>query len=423
MTDHDALLRAVCDAPDDDTPRLVFADLLEDRGDHLRAHFVRTQVELARVPEWDPLWAKCRQFEPGVFRGWSWSHTLPQPLPDGFSWLDHRFRRGFPWRCLALSAEAVAARAGELFAVAPIRALSFDHRSRPDLDVLAAAPGLARLRRLEFFDARLDADDLAPLCGSAFAAGLAELRFDNEAITAGGLEALAGSGLFARLASLELRNNGLPPALLVDALSAAGADGELRKLCLPAADLPAADAATLFAVPALHGLDHLDLSNNPLGPDGATALAEARAVRGVRVLKLGQTRPGPAGVKVLAASGVLAGVRWLDLSANRLGPVAVRKLAESRHARGLRVLDLSDNPVGDNGAAALAASPHLAGLVELDLEDAGVGDAGMVALADGPYLDDLLRLDLRDRRTGRPPGAEARRALLDRFGPRVSFNQ
>ncbi|MBX9583174.1 MAG: TIGR02996 domain-containing protein, partial [Gemmataceae bacterium] len=287
MTDHDALLRAVCDAPDDDTPRLVFADLLEDRGDHLRAHFVRTQVELARVPEYDPLWAKCRQFDPAVFLGWGMAHTLPQPLPTGFSWRAHKFRRGFAWLAQALTTEAVAARAGGLFDRAPVQALSFDDQS-PNLAALADTPHLARLRRLEFTFTRLDAEDLAPLLGSAHAGGLAELVFERDAITPDGLAALAGSGLFGRLEGLELSHNAprLSPVLLVDALGAA-ADPRLRKLGLAFAGLPAPDAATLFALPVVRGLDHLDLSNNPLGPDGVAALAEARGVRGVSVLKLG----------------------------------------------------------------------------------------------------------------------------------------
>lgn len=42
-----ALVRAVCESPGDDTPRLVFADWLDDHGESDRAEFVRAQVELA----------------------------------------------------------------------------------------------------------------------------------------------------------------------------------------------------------------------------------------------------------------------------------------------------------------------------------------------------------------------------------------
>jgi uncharacterized protein (TIGR02996 family) len=44
-----ALLRAICAAPDDDTPRLVAADWLEEHGDPDRAAFIRIQCELARL--------------------------------------------------------------------------------------------------------------------------------------------------------------------------------------------------------------------------------------------------------------------------------------------------------------------------------------------------------------------------------------
>lgn len=49
MTDGEALLAAILDAPDDDTPRLVYADWLSENGDEARAEFIRVQVELAQV--------------------------------------------------------------------------------------------------------------------------------------------------------------------------------------------------------------------------------------------------------------------------------------------------------------------------------------------------------------------------------------
>ena len=44
MTDETALLRAVCSHPDDDTPRLVYADWLEEQGEPRRAAFIRAQI-------------------------------------------------------------------------------------------------------------------------------------------------------------------------------------------------------------------------------------------------------------------------------------------------------------------------------------------------------------------------------------------
>jgi uncharacterized protein (TIGR02996 family) len=49
MSDRDALLRAILAAPGDDTPRLVYADWLTERGEESRAEFIRVQCEVARL--------------------------------------------------------------------------------------------------------------------------------------------------------------------------------------------------------------------------------------------------------------------------------------------------------------------------------------------------------------------------------------
>src|SRR4051812_5383520 len=41
MSRADALLAAIAEAPDDDAPRLVYADWLEEHGDDARAEFIR----------------------------------------------------------------------------------------------------------------------------------------------------------------------------------------------------------------------------------------------------------------------------------------------------------------------------------------------------------------------------------------------
>ncbi len=43
-------LADICEHPDDDTPRLIFADWLDDHDDSDRAEFIRVQCELARWP-------------------------------------------------------------------------------------------------------------------------------------------------------------------------------------------------------------------------------------------------------------------------------------------------------------------------------------------------------------------------------------
>lgn len=55
MSDRDSFLRAIVAEPDDDLPRLVFADFLDEHGEPERAEFIRVQCELA------PLAGRCER--------------------------------------------------------------------------------------------------------------------------------------------------------------------------------------------------------------------------------------------------------------------------------------------------------------------------------------------------------------------------
>lgn len=49
MSDDESFLVGICRNPDDDVPRLVYADWLEERGQAERAEFIRVQIELANL--------------------------------------------------------------------------------------------------------------------------------------------------------------------------------------------------------------------------------------------------------------------------------------------------------------------------------------------------------------------------------------
>jgi uncharacterized protein (TIGR02996 family) len=427
---HDALYRAICLHPDEDTPRLAYADLIEEEGDStvypeagaLRAAFIRKQIEFSRAPEYDPLHISTRQLCPDSITGALMMHTFPKlTAPSGYDWGKYEFRRGFPWKLGIRSLEAFLHSDLFVFETAPIQALDIDARNKPDLGLLADWPQLRRIRRLEFTLGRFGADAVARLGNSPLAGNLTEIAFEYDGITAGGLESLARSAFFARLDRLELRSNVIPPALLVDALAAVQEPAMLTRLALPANRLHHADAAHLFALPVMRGLQYLDLSNNtPLGVAGTRALASSGVLSSLRVLNLSRTLPGVPGIKELVGANRLAGVRSLDLSVNRLGPVAIKLLTESAAVCGLRVLNLANNPVQDAGAIALANAEPLSGLLELDLGNAELTDAGALALADSPHLGGLLRLNLATQTLIRPFSGKTRRALAERFGQRVT---
>ena len=49
MPDRDTFMRMIIESPDDDGPRLVYADWLEEQGD-ARAELVRIQEEMLTTP-------------------------------------------------------------------------------------------------------------------------------------------------------------------------------------------------------------------------------------------------------------------------------------------------------------------------------------------------------------------------------------
>ena len=93
MTDGDALRRVILAEPDDDTPRLIYADWLEEHGDPNRADFIRVQIEHARLPRWDARQVRLQLHERELLAhyGARWRADLPDI--HGVTWGE--FRRGF----------------------------------------------------------------------------------------------------------------------------------------------------------------------------------------------------------------------------------------------------------------------------------------------------------------------------------------
>src|SRR5581483_435226 len=112
------LLTAISANPTDDTVRLAYADFLEERDDPERAEFIRTQVELARLPAWDkrakPL--RLRERLLLVRHGERWRDELPQIA--GVTW--GRFERGFVGEVTVADARVLAKRADAIRAAAPV---------------------------------------------------------------------------------------------------------------------------------------------------------------------------------------------------------------------------------------------------------------------------------------------------------------
>ncbi|HEY1065456.1 MAG TPA: TIGR02996 domain-containing protein, partial [Pirellulales bacterium] len=146
MSQQAALLRAVIAAPDDDAPRLIYADWLDEQGDSERAEFIRLQCALETSAADSAEDAAKIERESELLDRFAclWANDL-QPEVRGWT-----FRRGFVERIetnLQTSRDAIAA----VLQKAPIRHIR-DTSQMSDLSgVVAALPMFDRLTGLEFW--------------------------------------------------------------------------------------------------------------------------------------------------------------------------------------------------------------------------------------------------------------------------------
>ena len=286
MSEH-ALLAAIAAAPDDDEPRLVFADWLQQRGDAW-GEIIVLGCELARREE-----PALRQ-------------RHDQLVGERFNTSDvfHTFERGF---CRQLYSNALASAAGPPYAL--LREATLADAVDESLAALAGWPLLAQIEKLDLDAARFRSGlgaHVPPIVAAAQRVRALELmRMD---LSRGDLEAiLALPHVATRLERLYISSN----SPLADALHEL-AWPALAELELGACDLHGSDVAALFAGGRLRGLRTLSLSYNDIADDGAVALA-AQPFTQLAKLELEGNELTPPGIALLAGSPHLRGLRTLAI--------------------------------------------------------------------------------------------------------------
>jgi uncharacterized protein (TIGR02996 family) len=473
------ILAAVIASPDDDGPRLAYADWLDAHGQPDQARFIRLACELARagdarpdVPELtreaDALHAAHRE---------AWSSAI---MPGAH---DVLFHRGFAYCASLMLPVALPGEPGYLpdllYAMdrAPLTQLRPDlfEPQGPDWETeardpgecefadrahrlaaarrLAADPRVARLTALILDQQSWGEEAFRALLQGAHWHGLDTLVIHDGDCHLYAAEAIAAGPALKQLSVLVFEGDS--DADLGDAgaavLAATPQLATLRSLSLLTVDLGPAGAGALAASPHLTGLEELDLGGgsynvNHIGPEGAEAIADA-AFGSLSRLNLDCNQIGNRGLHALANSRSLNAVSSLSLTVNDIGDAGLRSLAEGRGMPQLATLVLSSNTaitgegvaalaaaerfrtletlwlpgcrIGPQGAAAIAQSPHSAGLRNLGLLGHGIGPEGAKALAGSPYLDGLTRLRLGDSTID----DESRGLLRARFGARLELGR
>jgi uncharacterized protein (TIGR02996 family) len=380
--EEEAFLADIVANPEDDAPRLVYADWLQEHGDEAgqgRAEFIREQVRLEREGGRSTVYPEGSQKATQLHRAHrkEWANGLPE-------WAARHagYRRGFI-EVVRCTARQFLQGGATLRRLVPLRGVVLE-RPWGLLDQVADSGLLARLRNLSLVGQLSSVDDLRPLADCRDLDGLTHLHIGRCRFGPDGMKALAQAQWLSGLSYLYLLGNYIE------------VDG----------------ARALASVP-FRGLVELDLQANYIGDRGLAALAASRHVLAqLTRLNLAYNALTGAGLRAVASSPATARLSRLALMGNPLGDEGAEALAGSPHLARLQYLGLREVRMSDPGACALAGSPHLAGLVELDLYDNRIVNEGIVALARSPHLARLTRLTLYTR--GRVD-EDAWKVYVDRF--------
>ncbi|MBA4191098.1 MAG: hypothetical protein C0467_24195 [Planctomycetaceae bacterium] len=295
MTNKEALLAAIIQHPEEDTPRMVYADLLDEIGGEpnvAQAEFIRKQIDLekmpADMPEAQEMSLRAADLLKKHGRQWLSGLCLRIEQP--------RFRRGF-LESASVSAGGFIRYGERLFRSAPIRAVAIT-------DIGNCISDIARCRALRHLTSlRLGEEDrlkfyIDPLFDSPYLVSLQRL-------------AVGSSVILGRIA-----------------LGASSTFPSLRVLDLDGGRFEVAEIMALVTGPAIPSLRALNLSTNQLTDED---------------------------IRVLVSSPLLSGIRQLGLDSNEITDIGAIMLAETVSLGSLRYLDVSCNMIGEDGLQALAA--------------------------------------------------------------------
>jgi len=414
MTDHDALLAAICNEPDEDTPRLALADWLDENDEPERAAFVRAQIDLARTPPWEPFAVRCRWRKRDWLTGRPYRSTLPSVDGRDVEWHEEAFHRGLGWRLNVRSPVTWEQVERAIAGRAPVGAMHLWHATTLDeWRRFAASPIVRDLSEVHFVASPIE--PVRALRESPAPPPIADLYFER-ASGAGMpfvVEELLASPLSRTIRGLHFH---IGYEALDDLIEAIGQARELYRLSLSAMGLTVDHIAALRDAAALRAVCEVDLRDNPLDADGLWSLLEFLP-GGVHTLGLASIGSTSRGFSAFNAFAALASLRRLDLSRNPLSARQVRTLSHSQHLTGLRSLALTKSRIGEGGLRWLTRAQFWSNLVELDLRDNPIPPAGVRCLLDAPVPPDLAALVL----TGDTLSADSRGELRARYGEGVVF--
>ena len=329
---EDAFLQTILDNPDDDMPRLVFADWLEEHGNP-RGAFIRLQCQRAKLTQHDPHWKAMLSEESALLKQFEaeWSKPILRYVEAV------QYRRGFVEH-VRVSATKLLKSAERLFRATPVCSIRLERVDR--LGEIADCAWLMRVTELDLNRELFGSRSLQTLIRSEHCRSLRVLRLDRCALQVASIQMLASAPNLHALQTLTLTGNALTEET----------------------------AASLVNSPHLTSLRELNLSDNQLESAGAIALSASPTFQLAR-LSLANNRIGNEGLGAIARCPQLAHLQYLDLEKNAIANLGLEALIQSPHIGQLEYLNLAQNHISTRGVQLLTDSPLLAGLSYLNLRN------------------------------------------------------
>jgi len=433
--DEKALLRTICDSPDDDTPRLVYADWLQEHGQEERAEFIRAQIERSQLDEYDSRYAELEAREKQLLKTHQREWIKPIPATAlrlfGRGFVDSiqpRLEAWVRWGKKAIQQQPIQrawfrrepynspipidlwtkfCNMPELANI-PYLSWSFSPLTTEHVRILTETTHLTRLRGLDFHNVPLTTSEVRQILDWPSAASIRELNLSDIELIHD--SAMADFGRFAELRELHMADSRFGDGHA--RMLALAPWNHLRYLYLGWNPLRHESIAAFSSGSWWTTLEELVLPYTPLQDRGVKELAQSSMPR-LRKLTLWAVQMTANGAKELGRASWLSQLQYLGLSNNDLGDYGLECILNGLQGTELRELELRETGITALGFEALARCPGIAGVVAISVVQLPINEKAANALIESPFLRNVRTLNIASC----PSTPSVVRLLQKRFGP------
>jgi uncharacterized protein (TIGR02996 family) len=390
--DQQPFLRAIRAKPEDDLPRLVYADALEESGASERAEFIRVQVALANTPEHDPQFRLLEDREHELLgkNEKAWVGTIREHVPE-WTW-----RRGFVDELIASERQLTWLSDVDLAHQAITKIDITNHADFEGEYPLSEQLFCSTLQRLSI-NGPFRAEAVIPLlqCENL---ELREFQTTNTPDTEEVLDLVRFTSLRSSLTNFEwvrpdnqdLVANPVHDFDISD-LSELFDQNQLQTLSLHAAQIIGKQLSRFLNTSAATGLKCLDVSHNPLEPDAYQAFHTANCH--LEELDVTSTPLAAISLLPLLSCSSLSGLKRFGVNGTGSARMNLEVIAKSKYWTQAEQLNATYGTIQASTLEPLTKCGSL-NLRHLELGGNYLRTEGVRYLCEAPWADSLIYLSL-----------------------------